>query len=1093
VGTSETVDNQRPPLNAAAIRKIIGPLQVTQCVEVEWSMHDEPIQTSIGRCVMRDLNCAHIHYNDLGHEPLPLPPTSTDVVVYAINIRPLTDMPMRPINLSNRDIPVDPRFIAYIDGGSRPNPGPSGAGIHVYEKLPCGRVVERRHGKFYSATTNNAAELASMVAVLRLIHRMYPGEGVIYMDSKLAFDALTGTLSVKQKGLVDLAKIARDLYLTMVGRVTLVHMLRTFGNPGDAVATECINTAADIGASELFPDCPVVLPSSRRRPAAPTLVEPKPPACLDINTVDDFIKLRDFKTRGSVPPQAYAQWGTIVARQLAAILTADTAEKRDRFIIELLALPSRYLPARSSSARVVQHLSACRPFNIELKSRAQRARDQDDAVQRLAEAVHRNAMDFRLRSANKLISQGVGGDMPFDEKQAKLKAKLVPKDPDDADDPAIGFEDVPSISGKELMTALKSINRQCATSIDGWTKDIVVAAIKGAPDVAEQLSAVLHIILSQPLSPLLSEIMRLARLVGLPKANNGIRPIAISSIWMKLLGTIALHRDAIKPSRRQFAVGRKDGCLQIVHEIRAELDSLNADVADDQYVVLKFDASNAFNSLKRKHLRKCMRDHSATARQYFRLCYEAASTLAVFGPGDFVKLDMEDGVRQGDSTSSYMFCIGVDQPLEELIGMGYLCWMYCDDLTIIAKRSEVDKCVQDVAAAFAKVGLQINEEKTEVYDPTLPRNEPFVVLGIDLANTRAFFDEKIAKAKVYFDTIDRLPLHPQLKTVLLRLCGAPKLLYLLKGMAPQFTENIAKTFDDMVRSSLAKSLGLKDVGELPLKKVHHTSGAGIPNLCSVREILYRSCKAFALEHIRSDVELVPSDPTALSSPSARHNLDGSWLWYHDAMSPSEFIAAYCVRLGFVPSNLRLWPIKCHCGTMITNDSQQIDHTFRCDRFTKVTHATRHNMVRDSMARVAMQYGISTIKEPTMYTYVAGRKRPDLLFQTSTPIATDITIVMPGDVPMDAAHAADEQKCKTHIDAVKSLGHVFIPAAAEAYGLLGKGFTKLIDELLRDLAPQYQWGFKNEFTRAITTAMARSRASALYGSKWHMSSSIFAPF
>ncbi len=158
--------------------------------------------------------------------------------------------------------------------------------------------------------------------------------------------------------------------------------------------------------------------------------------------------------------------------------------------------------------------------------------------------------------------------------------------------------------------------------------------------------------------------------------------------------------------------------------------------------------------------------YSATTRQYFRLCYEEASDLAVFGPQGYEKLVMDDGVRQGDSTSSYLFCIGVDEPLQELLQLGYLCWMYCDDLTIIVRRSEVDKCVEAVARAFAKIGLKINEDKTEVFDPTVPREKPFVVLGIDLANTTAFFDEKIAKAKLYFDTIDRLPLHPQLKTIL---------------------------------------------------------------------------------------------------------------------------------------------------------------------------------------------------------------------------------------------------------------------------------------------------------------------------------------
>lgn len=1077
------------------MRQLVAPVVLTQCIDVEWSKPGLPLKKSSGRCVIRDVNNIMVQFNDddLGPEPLPIPHSDEELVIFNIEVRPLTDLPMRPISKSNRELPANPRIVAYVDGGANPNPGPAAAGIHVFESTSQG-IRERKFGKFYPSTTNNAAEFAAMIGMLRLLHSMYKeGEAIVYCDAQLVFDALTAPKhSKRHSNLKQLADTARELYLGLVGRVTLVHMLRVHGNFGDAVATDCINRGGDTGYTETFPDCPVVMPKSSRPQAAPLIIEPKPPECLKIETIDDFIKLRHFKTRGTVPPHAYTQWGTIVARQLSTILKASSVEERDRFIIELFALPTRFLPAQASAARVVQHLSSAQPFNVELQSRGQRERDPNERVQRLAEAVHRNAMDYRLKSANKLISHGINGDIPFEEKVAGLRAKLVDKDPDDVDDAPIGFEDVPAFSGGEVVSTLKAVNRQCATSIDGWTKDIFMAAIKGAPGVADSLAAVLHIILTQPLSPLLSSIVRLARLVGLPKQPRGVRPIAISSVWLKLLGTIALERDNIKPSRQQYAVGRKDGCLQIVHEIRATLERLNADIADDHYVTAKFDMSNAFNSLRRKHLRKCVRRHSATTRQYFRLCYEEASDLAVFGPQGYEKLVMDDGVRQGDSTSSYLFCIGVDEPLQELLQLGYLCWMYCDDLTIIVRRSEVDKCVEAVARAFAKIGLKINEDKTEVFDPTVPREKPFVVLGIDLANTTAFFDEKIAKAKLYFDTIDRLPLHPQLKTILLRLCGSPKLLYILKGMAPQHTEHIARTFDSMVRASLAKTLGFDDASELPLEMVHHTSGAGIPDLNSIREVLYKACKAQAIENIQSQVELVPSNPTALRNPTAPHNLDGSWLWFHDAMSPSEFITAFCVRLGIVPKHLRLHPVKCPCSTMITCDTAQIDHTLRCDRFTKVTHSTRHNMVRDAMARVAMQYGISTIKEPTIYTYEAGRKRPDLLFQTSVPIATDITIVMPDPTPMDAADRADKNKTKTHEDAVKALGHVFIPAAAEAYGLLGKGFTKLINALVRDLPPQYQWGFKCDFERAITTAMARSRATALYGAKWHVDTSPLAP-
>jgi len=445
---------------------------------------------------------------------------------------------------------------------------------------------------------------------------------------------------------------------------------------------------------------------------------------------------------------------------------------------------------------------------------------------------------------------------------------------------------------------------------------------------------------------------------------------------------------------------------------------------------------------------------------------------------------MDDGVRQGDSTSSFFFCIGVDEPLEELVGKGYHCWMYCDDLTIVARRSEIDECMANVASAFARVGLAINHDKTEIFNPQVPREDPFILLGCDLANTKRFFDDKLAKQRLYFDTLDMLPLHPQLKTTLLRLCGAPRITYLLRAMPPQFTETLAAEFDKMLLASLARTLSLDGPDDLPLEMVYHRFGSGLPRFNAIRSVLYNSSRDEAINDIKSTVELVQSDPDALSNKSARHNLDASWLWYNDKMSPAEFIAAYCARIGFLPPHLRLHPIKCHCGTMVTSDAIQIYHTFRCDRFTKTTHATRHNMVRDEFCRVTTQYGISTTKEPTVYSYVAGKKRPDALFHTSKPIATDFTIVMPHDVPGDAATNADESKTKMHASAVKQLGHVFVPAAAEAYGLMGKQFTRLINLLTAELPPQHQWGFHAELHRSVATAMARSRAAALFGAKWY---------
>ena len=108
---------------------------------------------------------------------------------------------------------------------------------------------------------------------------------------------------------------------------------------------------------------------------------------------------------------------------------------------------------------------------------------------------------------------------------------MVSPDPDHPHSCSFKPKDVPAIHGKEVFKALKKINRQCSTSIDGWTKDLLNCAMRTVPGLADEIAQVLTIILSQPLSPLLLDCIRVARLVGIPKDDNGIRPIAVASIW----------------------------------------------------------------------------------------------------------------------------------------------------------------------------------------------------------------------------------------------------------------------------------------------------------------------------------------------------------------------------------------------------------------------------------------------------------------------------------------------------------------------------------------------------------------------------------
>jgi len=341
----------------------------------------------------------------------------------------------------------------------------------------------------------------------------------------------------------------------------------------------------------------------------------------------------------------------------------------------------------------------------------------------------------------------------------------------------------------------------------------------------------------------------------------------------------------------------------------------------------------------------------------------------------------------------------------------------------------------------------------------------------------------MARQKLYFDLLLSTPMHPQLKVTLLRLCGSPRLRYFLSNTPPLMAGHAAHEFDELVNAALMKVLQLDN---LPNDDVLHDAlGAGLPHYPSLSPKLFEAAKKAALH---SDVKVPVELVTRAKIPQLAHNLDAQWMWFDGSLTPADFIAAMAIRLRTLPPHLRVHPCKCDCGEVVTNDEAQIHHALTCDRFTTATHTTRHNMVRDAIAREVRAYQFAAVVEPTCYAYEIGRKRPDLLIHASVPIVTDFTIVQPDGEPGVAAARADQQKIDRHRVACQAKGHVFTPAACEMYGLIGKGLTTIFSQLTHDLIPGYHFEFKQHMMRTTSNSLAKSRAAALFGVRWRQTGS-----
>ena len=123
-------------------------------------------------------------------------------------------------------------IVAYIDGGSRGNPGPAGYGVRIEDGAA--EVVAELHGALGIAT-NNVAEYKGLLAALTwaVDHGITSLE--IRSDSELLVKQMLGVYRVKNPGLQPLHQLARQL-AARVGRVRFQHVRRERNKDADRLA-----------------------------------------------------------------------------------------------------------------------------------------------------------------------------------------------------------------------------------------------------------------------------------------------------------------------------------------------------------------------------------------------------------------------------------------------------------------------------------------------------------------------------------------------------------------------------------------------------------------------------------------------------------------------------------------------------------------------------------------------------------------------------------------------------------------------------------------------------------------------------------------
>jgi ribonuclease HI len=139
------------------------------------------------------------------------------------------------------------KYFIHADGGSRGNPGPSGAGALVRDGF--GNAVASV-SKFLGTRTNNFAEYEAVILAFEGLLKLVPAEEhettevVVKLDSQLVVKQMRGEYKVKHPVLKEqqarLAQVAAAF-----GTVSFIHVPREDNGDADALANEAMDRGSN--------------------------------------------------------------------------------------------------------------------------------------------------------------------------------------------------------------------------------------------------------------------------------------------------------------------------------------------------------------------------------------------------------------------------------------------------------------------------------------------------------------------------------------------------------------------------------------------------------------------------------------------------------------------------------------------------------------------------------------------------------------------------------------------------------------------------------------------------------------------------------
>ena len=129
-------------------------------------------------------------------------------------------------------------MIAYVDGGSRGNPGPAGIGVVIQH--PTGRRVEI--SQHIGAGDNNYAEYAALLVALEYASTYEFPRLEVFSDSEVVVRQISGAYSCQSASLRDIHSECKNI-IAKFQDFTITHIRRENNSHADRLAKQAIERA----------------------------------------------------------------------------------------------------------------------------------------------------------------------------------------------------------------------------------------------------------------------------------------------------------------------------------------------------------------------------------------------------------------------------------------------------------------------------------------------------------------------------------------------------------------------------------------------------------------------------------------------------------------------------------------------------------------------------------------------------------------------------------------------------------------------------------------------------------------------------------